>query len=179
MRIRQVKPAFWSDKVVARLPKPTRLAFVGLWMLADDAGWIECFDVEQAAAELFPWEHVKRRERDLAGDLERLRAAGRVVIHEPCGCLEVPHLPEHQRIAGHQSFGARDAHRKHSVAMGSDAVAPGSHGTVGNGRERNGTERNGREILQDSSSEGSPSSGDGALKAALVANGLHLGKAPA
>jgi hypothetical protein len=141
MRIRQVKQGFWTDKVMARLPKCTRLIYIGLWMLADDAGWIESFDVEQAAAELFPFDSAHRRERDLAADVERLIVAGRVVRHD-CGCLVVPHLSEHQRIAGRQNFGAREAHMRSHSAPRSDValpVATRSPGTVGNGRERNGT----------------------------------------
>jgi hypothetical protein len=142
MRIRQIKPAFWTDKLMARLPKSTRLAFIGLWMLADDAGWIESFDVEQAAAELYPWEPVKRRERELSVDVERLIEAGRVVRSD-CGCIQVPHLAEHQRVSGVRSFRARDAHAKHLPLSTKQSPLSDSPGTVGNGRERNVTERNG------------------------------------
>lgn len=143
MRIRQIKPAFWSDKVMAHLPKSTRLAYIGLWMLADDAGWIVRFDCEQASAELYPFEPVHRRERDMGIEVARLKDAERVRGYD-CGCLEVPHLPEHQRIAGRQNFTARDAHRRHlngSVATGSYAEPTGA--PVGNGRVGNGTERGG------------------------------------
>lgn len=141
MRIRQVKPAFWTDKVTARLSRSARLTYIGLWMLCDDAGWIEAFDAEQAAAELFPWEPVGRRTREVAHDIDVLSEAGRVVISEDCGCLHVPHLAEHQRIAGHQTFAARDAHRRHQVATASDIPLPVATERRGIGTERRGTER--------------------------------------
>jgi hypothetical protein len=40
VRIRQVKPAFWADSRLAELPERTRLFYIGLWMIADDAGWL-------------------------------------------------------------------------------------------------------------------------------------------
>lgn len=141
MRIRQVKPAFWTDKVMAGLPKSARLTYIGLWMLCDDAGWVE-WDTDTAGAELFPYESVKRRLRELEADLAALVAAGRVIRHD-CGCLQVPHLEEHQRISGVRSFRARDAHAKHLPRSTTQVPLSDSPGTVGNGRERNVTGRNG------------------------------------
>lgn len=37
-RIRSIKPEFWSDEKLAPLDARTRLVFVGLWCMADDAG---------------------------------------------------------------------------------------------------------------------------------------------
>lgn len=145
MRIRQVKPAFWTDKRIAALPKSARLTYIGLWMLADDAGWIESFDVEQAAAELLPFDSAKRRERDLAADVARLTEAGRVIAHV-CGCLQVPTLPEHQRVGGRLVLTQRDAHAKNHARMDTEPTShASSHGMVGNGSgmERNVTVGNG------------------------------------
>jgi hypothetical protein len=135
VRIRQIKPAFWTDKVMAGLSKSARLTYIGLWMLSDDTGWIE-WDIEQAGAELLPFESVKRRERDLAADLEALTVAGRVIPHD-CGCLFVPHLEEHQRISGVRSVRARDAHAKHQPRSATQVPLSDSPGKVGNGKERN------------------------------------------
>lgn len=38
MRIRTIKPAFWSDEVVGRLSYAARLLFISTWSLADDEG---------------------------------------------------------------------------------------------------------------------------------------------
>mgnify|MGYP001616291733 CR=1 FL=1 len=141
MRIRQVKPAFWTDKVMAGLPKSARLMYIGLWMLADDTGWIE-WDLEQAGAELFPFESVKRRERDLSADLETLTLAGRVIRHD-CGCLHVPHLEEHQRISGVRSVRAREVHAKHLPRTTKQDPLSDSPGKVRVGKVGNVTVRNG------------------------------------
>ena len=61
MRIRQVKPSFWSDSVLARLPERSRLFYIGLWMIADDAGWFRA-DVPEIANELYGYEPARRRE---------------------------------------------------------------------------------------------------------------------
>ena len=39
MRIRQIKPSWWLDKdLQTRLSADAREFYIGLWMLADDAG---------------------------------------------------------------------------------------------------------------------------------------------
>lgn len=38
MKIRTIKPEFWVDEKLSRLPIPARLMFIGLWNLADDNG---------------------------------------------------------------------------------------------------------------------------------------------
>lgn len=40
-RIRSIKPAFFDDEDIARLPSLFRLAFIGLWCQADKAGRLE------------------------------------------------------------------------------------------------------------------------------------------
>lgn len=98
MRIRQVKPAFWSDRAMASLPEPTRLFYIGLWGIADDGGFLDDSTAE-IAGELYRYEPVKRREIRVEDMLSQLIAAERVVRHE-CGHLEVPRLAEHQHLAG-------------------------------------------------------------------------------
>ena len=112
MRIRSIKPAFWSDKRVAALPVSAQLTFIGLWQLADDGGWI-CWDLEQACAEMRPYWGVKAREKAVAADVAALVSSGMVARHEPCGCLQVVNLEAHQRVVGTKTYRARDAHRKH------------------------------------------------------------------
>lgn len=97
MRIRQVKPAFWSDSVIAALPAPARLFYIGLWMEADDAGWLR-WDCSQIANELYGYESRKRRERDVETFMALLVKAERVVVH-PCGHVEIPRLTSHQHLS--------------------------------------------------------------------------------
>lgn len=98
MRIRQVKPAFWSDAKLASLPEGTRLFYIGLWMVADDAGWLR-WDPAEVARDLYGYQERRSREKRVASMFEQLRAAGRVVLHE-CGHVEVPKLSDHQHLAG-------------------------------------------------------------------------------
>lgn len=104
LRIRQVKPAFWSDAKLLRLPLDVRLLYVGLWMVADDDGWFER-DVEQIAVEL----HM--REAFVRKATAALVACERVVEHE-CGHSVIPHLAEHQRLSV-ESRRVRTVHREH------------------------------------------------------------------
>lgn len=97
MRIRQVKPAFWTDARVAALPAPARLFYIGLWMQADDAGWLR-WDASQIANELYGYESRRKRERDVETFLAMLVTAERVVVH-PCGHVEIPKLTVHQHLS--------------------------------------------------------------------------------
>lgn len=134
MRIRQVRPEFFSDPVMASLAPEVRLTYVGLWCVADDAGWLR-WDVAHLGAVLFPFESTKRRERHLTTAGEELQRTGRMVLL-PCGCAQIPTLTHHQKIGGNKSFTARDDHDKHlSVRVHTDTdVYPGkvSNGKVSN-----------------------------------------------
>jgi hypothetical protein len=110
VRIRQVKPSFWSDSKLAELPEGTRLFYIGLWMLADDAGWLR-WDAPEAAKELYGYEPRHRREKRTAVMLEALTGAGRVIVHA-CGHLEIPRLTAHQRLAGPEKQ-VRTVYREH------------------------------------------------------------------
>lgn len=112
MRIRQIRPEFFTDPVMAELSPTVRLTYIGLWCVADDAGWLT-WDVPQIGAQLFPFEGAKRRERELGLALERLSEAKRVVLY-PCGCLHIPHLVDHQKIGGNKSLTAWAKHRVHT-----------------------------------------------------------------
>lgn len=134
MRIRQVRPEFFTDSTMAALSPAIRLTYIGLWVVADDAGWFRC-DVPQIGAVLYPFESTKRRERELTTALMALEGAGRLERHE-CGCARIPTLPRHQRISGKQSFSAREAHGKHLTLSDSPVTVGNGSGTVGNGSAR-------------------------------------------
>jgi hypothetical protein len=112
MRIRQVRPEFFADPVMASLSPLVRLTYIGLWCVADDAGWLT-WDVAQIGAQLFPFESSRRRERELGVALERLADAKRVVLH-PCNCLLIPHLVDHQKIGGNKNLSSWSKHRVHT-----------------------------------------------------------------
>ena len=131
MRIRQVRPEFFTDAVTAHLPPAVQVTYIGLWCVADDAGWLS-WDVAQIGALLYPYMSVHVRERAVAHAGETLVAAGRMELHD-CGCAHIPTLPDHQRIGGNKSFPARDSHRVHTnmglyarnVTLGNGMVVDG------------------------------------------------------
>lgn len=132
MRIRQVKPEFWSDPEMAALPYPVRLIYIGLWCVADDAGYIE-WRPERIAHDLLGYESTKVRERHLTDWAAALVGSGHLEIFD-CGCALIPTLSKHQRITGKQNFRYRDAHGKHLLLIGKQPIAPERNGS---GRERN------------------------------------------
>jgi hypothetical protein len=130
-----VRPEFWSDETMAALAPAVRLFYIGLWNIADDAGWIE-WRVPRIGAVLFPYESVKRRSRDIEVWSTRLIDAGRLVLYA-CGCAQVPTLSRHQRVTGKQSFTVLEAHKKHPSLIGKQSPLSDSPVTLGNVTERN------------------------------------------
>lgn len=98
MRIRTIKPAFWHDSRLARLPEATRLFYVGLWMVADDAGWFR-WDPAEVANDLYGYDRRDRREAKVETMMAGLIECGRVSL-APCGHGYIPKLVEHQHLAG-------------------------------------------------------------------------------
>lgn len=124
MRIRQITPAFWADATMADLPPEIRLTYIGLWMVADDAGWFR-ESIPEIALSLYGYEPRSRRERLVSRALDILATAGRVVRHE-CGHSQIPTLERHQRIGGKRSYIWRSEHNVRCVGAGSVRTDPGS-----------------------------------------------------
>ena len=123
-----MRPEFFSDPTVGRMTPDTRLTYIGLWCIADDAGWLP-WDTAHIAAIVYPYQSVPVRERMAARAGEALVAAGRVVLH-PCGCAFIPRLEDHQKIGGNKSFQYRDRHTVHTRPNTSGRVRPvGSNGS--------------------------------------------------
>ena len=133
MRIRQIRPEFFTDPVTAHLPPAVQMAYIALWCVADDDGWID-WDVPQIGALVYPYKSVHAREAliDRAG--AALAAVGRLRVMD-CGCARIPTLMAHQKIGGNKSFTARDRHQRHDVQTRMDLYA--RNVTLGNGS--NGT----------------------------------------
>lgn len=157
MRIRQVKPSFFKDALMAELSPPVRLFYVGTWMLADDAGWLT-WDVAEVGNELYGYEPRGRRERNATAYLDALIDAKRITRYEGCDHLSIPKFAEHQRLAG-LTKQVRTVFKEHEKECVPKDPAhprddPHSPGTVRNGRGkgtgtedgavRNGSERNAR-----------------------------------
>ena len=152
MRIRQIKPEFWSDSEMAALPYPVRLIYIGLWCVADDAGYIE-WRPDRIAHDLLGYESTKTRERHLVEWAEELVRTGHLQILG-CGCALIPTLQKHQRISGKQNFRYREAHGKHLPLTGKRPIAPEveveveRNGTVGNGSARGSEETTGAALSE-------------------------------
>lgn len=153
MRIRQVKPAFWTDKDMSVLSYPARLYYIGLWCVADDAGWLE-WDLDELGALLFPYESPARRRKHLVKWTDELVALAKVVPQECGRCAVIPSLDSHQKHAGgNRSYQYRDAHMRRHLSVSTDSsgqVPEKVAGRVGNGRVGNGTERN---VIRDAREE--------------------------
>jgi hypothetical protein len=93
MRARLLKPGFFTNEELARLPVRARLLFAGLWCLADREGRLEDRP-ERIKAAIFPYERV--RIRPLIAALTR---AGIVKSYTVAytRCLALPSFCKHQR----------------------------------------------------------------------------------
>lgn len=126
MRIRQVRPEFWSDALVAAMPPAVRLFYIGLWCVADDYGWLRWNEAE-IAAQLFPYAAPKRRLIDVHAWTETLTETGRLVRFR-CGCAQIPTLMRHQVNGGKKSGTYRDKH----LGLGHSNEVLKSSGNSGN-----------------------------------------------
>lgn len=162
MRIRQVKPDFFRDGRMADLPDSTRLVYIGLWMEADDTGWLR-YDITEIAADLYPYHDRTLRETMLTSAIKALADADRLRVLG-CGHAFIPTLVRHQRFASetkrvvtfqkeHETVCVADARgnprppatvpddpRTPAAIPEESRVVAGSRG----GKERNGSERNGQ-----------------------------------
>lgn len=102
MRIRTIKPEFWTDKRVASWDHFTRLLFIGLWSAADDHGRGSA-ESARLASELFPYD-LSRDPREtlarVAAGLDTLAASFRITLYDVEGeaFYEVTSWSKHQRV---------------------------------------------------------------------------------
>lgn len=112
MRGRYLMREYWSDSdLFLRLDAGQREIYVGLWMLADDEGWLPR-DVPAIAAALYRYEDREPREARIRRGLERLKALEKLESHR-CGCLFLPAVSRYPR-AGKKSVEHRQHHQTHS-----------------------------------------------------------------
>jgi hypothetical protein len=128
-RTRLIRPTFFSDSLMAELSVSSRLTYIGLWTLADDAGYLEA-DVREIAVELFPFESPKRRETRIATAIDELAnlvdKAGKPeprIVWLPCGDhLLIPTLPEHRQKGGETLFTIRKRHETRCLRSTSEGL---------------------------------------------------------
>jgi hypothetical protein len=113
VRTRLIRPEFFTDEKMAELSVQTRLVYVGLWCLTDDAGFFE-LSPRAIAVTLFPYDALRESMVDLG--LEELKAAERV---KPLACgvhAVIPTIPEHRIKGGEQLFTIRKRHERRCLA---------------------------------------------------------------
>lgn len=126
-----IRPAYWTDADLhTRLTAEQREFYIGLWMLADDAGYVE-WDPVRIGADLYPYRGLAWRTRRIS---EWVTVLGCHVVMLPCGKhLIVPNLEKHQNVP-RPSYPNRRAHEAKCAHMRPSA------GREGNLREGKGRE---------------------------------------
>jgi hypothetical protein len=138
VRIRQVKPDYWRDELIASLPDSVSRFYIGLWQEADDAGWLR-WNVPEIGHDLYGYQPRARRERWVRERAEALAKVGRLHFHD-CGHAFLPNLTKHQKFGGRPVFTVRDAHARDCARLRADAPHGKERVEVGKGMERKGSD---------------------------------------
>lgn len=108
-RTRLIRPEFFADELMAGSSIPTRLVYIGLWTLCDDAGYFER-KPRQIAASLFPYDSLLRRQKVVDKALDELAELDRI-RYLTCGFHgQVPTLPKHGAKGGNKAETIRSRH---------------------------------------------------------------------
>jgi hypothetical protein len=112
MRGRYLMREYWGDSALfTKLTADERELYQGLWMLADDSGWMPR-DITGIAAALYRFEDGNLRESRVRAGIDRLRRLGKVESHR-CGCLFMPAVARYPR-SGRKSAVWEANHQNHS-----------------------------------------------------------------
>lgn len=103
MRIRSIKPEFWSDSKLTRVSRDARLLFIALWNQADEWARVNG-DLRWVKGHCLPFDDDVTFE-DIDGLLAELAGMGRVVRYVVDGdpFLFLPTLGKHQRLEPHKT----------------------------------------------------------------------------
>ena len=124
-----IRPAYWTDAdLQTRLTAEVREFYIGLWMEADDEGYID-WDLVRIGAELYPYRGPAWRRARLVRWAESL--APHLVVLDCGRHAVIPSLPKHQTVPRPSSAIRRQHDR--CTAMHVHASA----GREGEGREGN------------------------------------------
>lgn len=167
MRGRYLMREYWSDSdLFLRLDAATREFYVGLWMLADDDGWLPR-DISGIGAAIYQYLDRAPREQLVAEMLAKLREMGKVRSHR-C-CLYLPSVSRYPR-AGKKSAAHHAEHLAHS--KGFDA----KHKPLQNGFEAIQTDLNPSPDVTPSLPDGSRAREDGLtpFQKKMRANGVKV-----
>ena len=104
-RIRTIKPEFWQDEKMVRLPDAARLIFLGLVSLADDAGRLLDKPVK-IEADLFDGEQDRRRDvLESLANLSRIGVIRRGFTASGQRIIEITNWTIYQRV-DHPNYAA-------------------------------------------------------------------------
>lgn len=94
-RIRTIKPEFWTDSKIVRLPFAVRLFYIGLWNFCDDSGYIEYEPIRLKMC-VFPEDPI-----DPYLFIDLLEEAGFIekILVEDKLFLKIIHFNFHQKIS--------------------------------------------------------------------------------
>lgn len=144
-RIRTIKPEFWTDGTIIRLPYEVRLFFIGLWNFACDRGHVEDdsfgLKLKILPADPVDGDELVQRLVD-AGRIERVVAGGKQYLF-------IPSFTDHQRLdtrwksrclacAHADSHELTETHASLSETQTVGAETPRRRGGEGKGKERRG-----------------------------------------
>lgn len=140
MRIRTIKPEFWSHEGIAALPALTRLLFIGLWNLADRRGRLEDRP-KRIKVQILPYDDA-----DVDVHLDVLHQSGFITRYSSKGVqvVQVNGFEKHQRISGKEAEVESELPGMDGEAiekqLGSTGEATGKHLGLqeGKGKERKG-----------------------------------------
>jgi len=133
-----IRPAYWTDADLhTRLNAAQREFYIGLWMEADDAGFV-AYDVDRLGADLYPYRSLSWR---------RLQLPKWVVALDPhvevleCGLhLLIPSLHRHQ-APPKPSYQHQRAHQRCIASQVAPAGASGGQRAPAQGLYRGGVGR--------------------------------------
>jgi len=133
MRIRTIKPGFFTHEEIAELSPLARLLFIGLWCMADVAGRLEDRP-KRIKIEILPYDKA-----DADALLNEIQARGFIERYQVEGVriIQVSNFEKHQRINGKEAQSASEYPGKQP---GSTREAPGcfTESQEGKGREEEG-----------------------------------------
>lgn len=114
MRGRYLMREYFADSDIFRkLTEREREIMVGLWMLADDEGWLPR-DIPAISAAIYRYVDPSTREGWVKEALERLAKVGKAEKHR-C-CVRMTSVSNYPR-AGTKSYEHRDEHKRHKPSQ--------------------------------------------------------------
>jgi hypothetical protein len=165
VRVRLIRPAYWTDADLhTRLTADVREFYIGLWMLADDAGYV-AWDLDRIGAELYPYRSLGwKRQRlpkwlDLLGDHAQMLECGRHVVIPALSKYQSPPKPSYQIRRAHETclaslvapHGASGGQRGPAQGFSREGglVGKGGKGIEGGARGANGLATDGTGEVSD------------------------------